>query len=306
MHICPCSRALGIYKNIGIRAYFGSITVESVGVCHFAFCSLGNRLASFFIVPQNCIFRGASLELIKNLATLFPKTFQGFHWTLLYHCYTLFKYWMARCVVQAHRFRSTKQTNATESAMVPWGVHGGPAGGEGKGVQQTDRLLTFVPETKVKISKTFLINNSIFWGFEFEFSTSKITFPLSIIFPWMSNSSIESKKIYRHTLFAVISYHNHYYISLLHILTRLHGGGLILYKKCDLKSTCIIWRYANLVLRPALDSPDNVRTSFGLMLSLHILLSLFIFLCLKLRLSKPPETVAADSTPDFLSLYMVV
>jgi len=66
--------------NIGIRTYFGSMTVESVGVFrHFAFCSLGNRLASFFIAPENCIFKGASFELTKNLATLFPKKLQGFH-----------------------------------------------------------------------------------------------------------------------------------------------------------------------------------------------------------------------------------
>jgi len=90
MHICPCSRALGICKNIGIPTYFGSMTVESVGVFrHFAFCNLGNRLASFFVVPKNCIFWDASFEPIKNLATLFPKKLQGFHWTLLYHCYTL-------------------------------------------------------------------------------------------------------------------------------------------------------------------------------------------------------------------------
>ena len=38
---------------------------------------------------QNCIFWGASFELIKNLATWFPKKLQGFHWALLYHCYTL-------------------------------------------------------------------------------------------------------------------------------------------------------------------------------------------------------------------------
>ena len=90
MHICPCSRALGICKNIGILTYLGSMTVESVGFFrHFAFRSLGNRLASFFIVPENCILWGASCELIKNLATLFPTKLQGFHWTLLYHCYTL-------------------------------------------------------------------------------------------------------------------------------------------------------------------------------------------------------------------------
>ena len=31
MHICPCSWAHGIYKNIGIRTYFASMTAESVG-----------------------------------------------------------------------------------------------------------------------------------------------------------------------------------------------------------------------------------------------------------------------------------
>ena len=90
MHNCPCSRALGICKNIGIRTYFSSMTVESVRFFrHFAFCSLGNRLASFFIVAKNCIFWGAPFQLIINLATLFPKKLQGFHWNLLYHCYTL-------------------------------------------------------------------------------------------------------------------------------------------------------------------------------------------------------------------------
>jgi len=90
MHICLCSRALGMCKNIDIRTYFGSMTVESVGVFrHFAFCSLGNRPASFLIVPKDCIFWGASFELIINLATLFPKKLQCFHWTFLYHCYTL-------------------------------------------------------------------------------------------------------------------------------------------------------------------------------------------------------------------------
>ena len=94
MHICPCSRALGICKNIGIRTYFGSMAIESVGVFrHFAFCSLENRLASFLIAPKNCFFWGASFELIKKLATLFPKNLQGFHWTLLYHCYTLTNNW---------------------------------------------------------------------------------------------------------------------------------------------------------------------------------------------------------------------
>jgi len=30
--------------------------------CHFAFCSLGNRLASFFIIPKNCIFEAHLLS----------------------------------------------------------------------------------------------------------------------------------------------------------------------------------------------------------------------------------------------------
>jgi hypothetical protein len=95
-HICICAPVQGLLeyeRTLGfghIRTYFGSITVESVGVfCHFAFCSLGNRLASFFIVPKKCFLWGASCELITNLATLFLKKSQGFHGTLLYHCYTL-------------------------------------------------------------------------------------------------------------------------------------------------------------------------------------------------------------------------
>ena len=57
MHICPCSWALTICKNIGIRAYFGSVAVESVGVfCHFALWRHGTKLATFFIAPKNRIF----------------------------------------------------------------------------------------------------------------------------------------------------------------------------------------------------------------------------------------------------------
>ena len=85
MHICPCSRALGIRKDIRIWTYFGSVTAEIMRVfCHFSFCSLGNRLASFFNVPKKCIFGGASWELTQNMATLFPKKLQGFHGTLLF------------------------------------------------------------------------------------------------------------------------------------------------------------------------------------------------------------------------------
>ena len=40
---------------------------------------------------ENCIFRGASFNLIKNLANVFPEKFRYkvfFYRTLLYHCYT--------------------------------------------------------------------------------------------------------------------------------------------------------------------------------------------------------------------------
>ena len=38
---------------------------------------------------ENCIFWGASFELIKNEASLSHQKVQGFHGTFLYHCYTL-------------------------------------------------------------------------------------------------------------------------------------------------------------------------------------------------------------------------
>ena len=57
IHICPCSCALLICKNIGIRTYFSTVTVESVwGFRHFALWRHGFRLATFFIAPKNCIF----------------------------------------------------------------------------------------------------------------------------------------------------------------------------------------------------------------------------------------------------------
>ena len=44
-------------QEIGIRTYFGSVTVESVRIfCHFAFWRHGFKLATFFIVHMNCIF----------------------------------------------------------------------------------------------------------------------------------------------------------------------------------------------------------------------------------------------------------
>ena len=89
-HISPCSRTVGISKKIWIETYFKPVTVDSLKIFHhFAFWSHGTRLARFLIVHQNCIFRGASFKPIKNLATLVPEKLQGFHETLLYHCYTL-------------------------------------------------------------------------------------------------------------------------------------------------------------------------------------------------------------------------
>ena len=64
------------------------MTVDSVEIFrHFAFWrhGPGSRLASFWIVPKNCIFWGATFELRKNLATLVPENLQGFYKTLLCH-----------------------------------------------------------------------------------------------------------------------------------------------------------------------------------------------------------------------------
>jgi len=90
MHICPCSWSIEISKKIWIQKYFGPATVDSVEIFrHFAFWRHRTRLVSFLIEPKNCIFWGATFELIKNLATLVPEKLQGFYETLLYHCYTL-------------------------------------------------------------------------------------------------------------------------------------------------------------------------------------------------------------------------
>jgi len=90
MNICPCPWSIGISKKIWIHIYFGLVKVDSEEIHrHFVFWRHGTRLASFIIVPQNCIFWGATFELIKNLATLVLKKLTGFYETLLYHSYTL-------------------------------------------------------------------------------------------------------------------------------------------------------------------------------------------------------------------------
>jgi len=49
VHICPCSWALGICKNIGIRTYFASVTAESVGgFRHFCVLYKSDRSCHFF------------------------------------------------------------------------------------------------------------------------------------------------------------------------------------------------------------------------------------------------------------------
>jgi len=69
---------------------FWPVMVDYVEVFRdFACCRHGTRIATFFIEPKNCIFRGASFEPIKHLATLVPEKLQGFHGTHLYHCCTL-------------------------------------------------------------------------------------------------------------------------------------------------------------------------------------------------------------------------
>ena len=80
MHICLCSWALGICKNIRHQTYFGSITAESVRFFHhFALCMKVPRLATFFVASKNIIFGGASFEPLQNLATLGTFKLQAFH-----------------------------------------------------------------------------------------------------------------------------------------------------------------------------------------------------------------------------------
>jgi len=51
----------------------------------FAFCVKANGLATFFIVPKNCILWGAFFEPRKKVASLFAQKLQGFNGNPLYH-----------------------------------------------------------------------------------------------------------------------------------------------------------------------------------------------------------------------------
>jgi len=146
MHICPCSRALGISKNIGIRTYFGSGDGRNNGIfpplcifcrhLHFS----GTDLSDFSLFLRTAFFEAHLLSSLKTWQLCSPLSYrqshlgchfrklkvqssnvsfdtfqwkqtfelwalrfkqhskmspqaglvvQGFHGTLLYHCYTL-------------------------------------------------------------------------------------------------------------------------------------------------------------------------------------------------------------------------
>jgi len=80
MHICSCSSALEISKKIWIQTCFGPVAVVSVEVSR-PFCVFETRIqtCTFLVAPNNCIFWGASVKLIKNLANLNFQELQGFH-----------------------------------------------------------------------------------------------------------------------------------------------------------------------------------------------------------------------------------
>jgi len=127
MHICPCSWSIEISKKIWSQEYFGTVTVDSVEIFrHFAFWRHRTRLASFFIESKNCVFWGATFELIKNLATLVPEKLQGFYETLLYHCYTV-------TLLDASSWHSMMHhnTHVNTSRRTFWNVKGTVTGVEG-------------------------------------------------------------------------------------------------------------------------------------------------------------------------------
>jgi len=62
MHICPCSWALVICKNIGIRTYFGWVKAKSVGVFrHFGILYKSARTYQFFLLHLRTVFFEAHL-----------------------------------------------------------------------------------------------------------------------------------------------------------------------------------------------------------------------------------------------------
>jgi len=112
MHVCPCSWALGICKNIGIRTYFGSVRAEFVGVFrHFVFCIKVPKLTTFFIASKNCIFWGTSFEPISNLNFEYRKVTR-FSWNPpLYHCYTQTFFLCICCASKTSEYSSLAMTH---------------------------------------------------------------------------------------------------------------------------------------------------------------------------------------------------
>jgi len=67
MHICPCSWALGIFKNIGIRTYFALVTAVSVRVFrHFCvWCKKRPDLPLFLLHLNTAFFEEHLLTPLK-------------------------------------------------------------------------------------------------------------------------------------------------------------------------------------------------------------------------------------------------
>jgi len=93
VHICLCSWALGMCKNIWIQIYWPSDGRFKFcwGFHHLAFVRHRIRFVMCRVkLPAhvNCIIESAFFKLIINLADSTPEKLQGFG-ALLYHCYTL-------------------------------------------------------------------------------------------------------------------------------------------------------------------------------------------------------------------------
>jgi len=92
-HMCifvPVHGLLQYPRKFGFRPILSrwrSILWDFSTILHFG--ATESDLPLFLLDLRTAFFKGASFEPIKNLATLIPAKLQGFHGTLLYHCYTL-------------------------------------------------------------------------------------------------------------------------------------------------------------------------------------------------------------------------
>ena len=80
MHICPCSWALGVCKNIGIRIYFGLVTAKSVRFSHhFAFLYKSTQTCLFSVLHLWTAFQEAHLLGPSRIWQLWiPKSYEVF------------------------------------------------------------------------------------------------------------------------------------------------------------------------------------------------------------------------------------